>query len=291
MEKRLETLQTILLLACVLLAVVTSFLGGMLLMQKQKNKVIAVNVQEIDQYSQTLGEYTETITFLQDQVVTMEETLAFYDTQTQDYSEEKQELLIQINKLKNKITNLNAEMEKLNSNNFPFQVPTTGTVATSNGFYGGVLYGMDHLGIDIWTTTANSGQLPNHKGNPVFAACNGVVVSFQEANGGMSIKCDLIDKTKGYDLPSYDVYTYYGHMGNGVTKQLYFQVAVGERVKAGQLLGYQGDLSSFFPNMRNVHLHFSVFTGLGETDPNGGAIDPCLYIGGDCQLVGYQFKI
>ncbi len=290
MNNKLELHQTVLLVLCVILAIITSFLAGMLLMQKRKDVVIAVNAQEIDNYSRTLAEYTQNVSVLEEEIAELELGLDFYDSQTQDYSLEKQDLLIEINKLKSQVVTLNAEIERRN-NLFPFQVPTKGIVGSVNGFFGGQMYHLDHLGIDIWTSNLNGGKLPDHKGNPVFAACNGVVVSYQEGNGGMTINCDLIPKDKGYKLPAYDVFTYYGHMGHAETKELYFQVKIGDRVKAGQLVGYQGDLSSFFPNMRNVHLHFSVFTGLGETDPNGGALNPCLYIGGECETLGYQFDI
>jgi hypothetical protein len=42
----------------------------------------------------------------------------------------------------------------------------------------------------------------------------------------------------------------------------------------------------FTPGMRNVHLHFSVFTGTRERD---GSQNPCKYIGGSCQEAGAFF--
>jgi murein DD-endopeptidase MepM/ murein hydrolase activator NlpD len=171
---------------------------------------------------------------------------------------------------------------------FPFIVPTTGVAGHQAGTFEGHLYEMTHRGIDIWTTTRNGGALPTHKGNPVYAACNGKVVSFVPENGGITILCDEIPAT--YKVPKHTgVYTHYSHLGNAITKQQHHGLKRGQRVAQGQFLGYQGDLSSYFPEMRNVHLHFSVFTGISEVDPNGGALNPCLYIGGNCQRQGESF--
>ena len=170
------------------------------------------------------------------------------------------------------------------SDRYPFVSPTSGYLGNPAGGFMGQLYDMTHYGVDIWTTLENGGKIENHRGNPVVSACSGVVGSMTPANGGVSIDCDPIPKS--FNVPEYDVITHYAHLGHAVTKELYIEVKTGQRVTKGQLIGYQGDISSFFPEMRNVHLHFSVFTGYGESDPNGGAIDPCLYIGGNCTLAG-----
>lgn len=173
---------------------------------------------------------------------------------------------------------------------YPFATPTTGTLGHSAGSFGGKLYDMIHRGVDIWTTTSNHGAIPSHKGNPVHAACSGKVTNIFAPNGAIVILCDPI--SDNFDVPKKQgVYTYYGHMGHAETKQLYIEVKRNQRVEKGQLLGYQGDLSSYFPQMRNVHLHFSVFTGISEIDKNGGALNPCLYIGGNCNVAGSKFSL
>ena len=75
-------------------------------------------------------------------------------------------------------------------------------------------------------------------------------------------------------------------MANAITKEQYIYLKVGQNVRKGQFIGYQGDLSMFTPGMRNVHLHFSVFTGARERD---GSQNPCNYIGGVCNEAGVFF--
>lgn len=196
--------------------------------------------------------------------------------------EQKQSQVRTIQELNEKIAGLSTSTE------VPFVIPSEGYVATYAGTFGGNMNGMRHLGIDIWTTTQNSGHLSDHKGNPVYSACDGKVVGIDPENAGMTILCDEI--SGDYMIPAKKVYTHYAHMGHAETKDLFMERGVGSRVSAGDLIGYQGDLSSYFPEMRNVHLHFSVFTGLAETDMSGGALNPCLYIGGECSQIGYEFR-
>lgn len=223
----------------------------------------------------------------------LEKALGFSNGQISELNKDLENELQDKNQLQAKISKLEGEVAGMSvSRNHPFSVPTDGTVGTFNGTFGGNMYGFRHLGIDIWTTTENSGAIPAHKGNPVYAACDGQVSNVDPNNGAVLITCKPIDNSNGkYSLPEYQVYTYYAHMGHAETKELYISVHRGQIVSKGDQIGYQGDLSSFFPDMRNVHLHFSVFTGLSETDKNGGALNPCLYIGGDCSRAGERFKV
>jgi murein DD-endopeptidase MepM/ murein hydrolase activator NlpD len=191
--------------------------------------------------------------------------------------------------------NLSSELQTLNSrvagistskHPFPFAVPSAGFLGHNAGTYGGTMLGMPHLGVDIWTTLSSGGAISTRQGNPVYSACDGVVNNFQLDNGGVTILCDKIPDY--YNVPKHEgVSTYYGHMGNGGTGELYIYIKYGQRVRRGQFIGYQGDMSSFTPAMRNVHLHFSIFTGHREV---GGALDPCLYIGGSCTQEGRFFN-
>ena len=171
-----------------------------------------------------------------------------------------------------------------NSNTYPFSIPTTGTVGSQASTYYDKNGDSIHYGVDIWTNTQNGGAISTHKGNPVYSACNGVVESFQPENGGVTISCDMI--SSAFNVPVRKVYTYYGHMANAETKEQYTILKNGQKVHKGQFIGYQGDLSMVTPSMRNVHLHFSVFTGGHESD---GTQDPCKYIGGSCTEVGRFF--
>lgn len=191
--------------------------------------------------------------------------------------------------LNNQIQELEGEVAGLQDNRaYPFKVPSEGTIGSYSGTFGGLMYGKRHWAIDIWTTTNNSGALPSHKGNPVYAACSGKVVRIFPDNAALIIQCN--DISSKYDVPKHSgVFTYYGHLGNKSTKKLFITVGNQQRVKKGQLIGYQGDLSSFYPDMSNVHLHFSIFTGNSESDNQGGSVNPCLYIGGDCARAGSEF--
>ncbi len=269
MRNKLIKIWLVLLLFLVLL--ITAEVSVYLSQQRYRTK-IANTIKEKSELQTKLQAQIETINFELGEKVEETETLA---TEKENLTEE--------------IQNLNGKIAGLTDQKVPFVVPSNGLVATYAGTFGGNMNGMRHLGIDIWTTTKNSGILANHKGNAVYSACDGKVVGMDPNNAGLTIDCDEIDKS--YALPAYKVYTHYSHLGHAETKELYNVVGVGTRVKAGQLIGYQGDLSSYFPEMRNVHLHFSVFTGISETDKKGGALNPCLYIGGDCSKVGQEFVV
>jgi len=123
--------------------------------------------------------------------------------------------------------------------------PMRGDLTSGFGFR----WGTAHEGIDI----ANGG------GTPVYAAANGVVVeaacsSFSCSHpGSMSMsgygnKVD-IEHAGG-------VLTRYGHLSRYV-------VEAGQKVTAGQLIGYEGETG----NVTGPHLHFEVHVGDEAVDP------------------------
>lgn len=217
---------------------------------------------------------------LTDEISELDTKLSDKETALSELANHKEELINQVTDLNSQIAGLSVD----NSSPFPFAVPSTGTVGSKQSTYLDENKGFYHYGVDFWTSTSNGGAISTNRGNPVYSACSGVVESFQVGNGGVTIKCDMI--AKSFNVPAYKVYTYYGHMANGVTNEQYIYVKIGQRVHKGQFIGYQGDLSMFTPGMRNVHLHFSVFTGFKEMD---GTQDPCKYIGGSCTTVGQFF--
>jgi murein DD-endopeptidase MepM/ murein hydrolase activator NlpD len=293
-----ENITKMVAVACVIMALLVSFQLGIYTYQLAVENGSVVN-PEAEQLRLQVNE-------LQRQIATKEDELASLQLETDNYAEREEELMEDINGLRSRIAGISTRYfrdaensETLGSSNssedrdqdsrHPFQVPTTGVVGSSSGGFRGNMYGMTHLGIDIWTSQANGGRIASGKGNPVYSACDGKVVNKRAPNADITIKCDEIPSR--YDVPEHSVYTHYAHLGNAESKELYILVNRNDRVEKGQLVGYQGNLSSFFPEMRNVHLHFSVFTGISETDPNGGAINPCYYIGGNCQRQGEIFTV
>lgn len=189
--------------------------------------------------------------------------------------------------LNGRIAELNEQIAGLSTDGnglHPFAVPSTGTIGSQWSTFLGTYKDATHYGIDLWTTTENSGAISTNRGNPVYAACSGIVESFQTENGGVTISCDPVPDT--FDVPARKVYTYYGHMANAVTKEQYIYLKPRQKVNKGQFIGFQGNLSMYTPGMRNVHLHFSIFTGYKESS---GTQNPCAYIGGDCATVGKFF--
>lgn len=209
------------------------------------------------------------------------------------YSRSEAELSKEVNELEGRVAGLSTKLDqaqaKTNSR-YPFAVPTSGIIATFAGTYGGNMMGLEHWGVDIWTTLENNGHIANHRGNPVYSVCDGVVTKLHPGNGAFTMLCD--DISDKYFLPAHnDVKVYYGHMGNRISKELFFDVRRGQRLKKGQKIGYQGDLSDVFPEMRNVHLHISIWSGQYEPlAKTGGPHNPCLYFGGDCSTPGSMFK-
>ncbi len=210
--------------------------------------------------------------------------------------EQKQSYEDKLSQLEGRVAGLSSELEQtqssLGSGKYPFIVPTTGSIVTFAGSYAGNMMGIEHWGVDIWTTASNNGVTSGFKGNPVYSACTGKVTKLHPGNGALTVLCDDIPRDQGYDLPAYSgVFIYYGHLGHADTKQQFINVAQNQRVTQGQLLGYQGNLSDVFPAMRNVHLHFTIYSGKYNPPWNkeGGPHNPCIYIGGDCGRKGQRF--
>jgi murein DD-endopeptidase MepM/ murein hydrolase activator NlpD len=254
---------------CLIITAVFLFELGLFISRENYLKEIAVLKSNHENY---LGQSSLTIDKLGAELESKEQQL-------NELSQNKEELNSQVDQLSQQIAGLSTS-----SSVYPFAIPSTGTVGSQVSTYLDENNGYYHYGVDFWTITSNGGAINTHRGNPVFSACDGVVESFQTGNGGVTIRCDLIPSF--YNVPAHKVFTYYGHMANAVTKEQFIYVKIGQRVRKGQFIGYQGDLSMFTPDMRNVHLHFSVFSGFKEAD---GTQDPCKYIGGNCQKVGEFF--
>ncbi|MBP9759349.1 peptidoglycan DD-metalloendopeptidase family protein [Candidatus Dojkabacteria bacterium] len=239
-------------------------------MGNQKNPIISKLETQLTETKESILKKDNIITALRDRINKIVES-------NQDLSNE-------FNQLQTKVLGLTTIKKQA----YPFQVPSNGFIGSYVGGYGTNMSGMRHLGIDIWTSMNNGGKVAGGIGNPVYSACDGFVENIEPKNAAVIIKCNKI--SKDYQVPEYDVYTYYGHMGDSTTKNLFIEINKGDKVKMGQYLGFQGNLSSFYPEMENVHLHFSIFAGYAETDPQKGALNPCLYIGGDCSKKGSEFQ-
>ncbi|MFS0895278.1 M23 family metallopeptidase [Microbacterium sp. 179-I 3D3 NHS] len=95
-------------------------------------------------------------------------------------------------------------------------------------------------------------------GTPIYAAAAGVVRASADSIGGYGV-CVMIDSVVG----GARVQTTYGHMIYGSR-----QVAAGQTVAAGQLIGYVGSTGRSTAN----HLHFEVWI-------NGGLVEPYAWLG------------
>ena len=156
----------------------------------------------------------------------------------------------------------------------PFSLPTSGFI--------GYLWddsfriGHRHQGIDIFTGT-EAGI------TPVYAAYDGYLARYPDW------KSSLIIRIPDDPLqPGRQIWTYYTHLAdkNGESYIVDdFPPGTSEVfVKAGTLLGYQGDYSGTAGNPVGVHLHFSIV--LSEADGSfkneleiKNTIDPSLYFG------------
>lgn len=166
----------------------------------------------------------------------------------------------------------------------PFVVPTDGIAAHPNFLFDPV----NHAGIDIWTSTSGKGLNNSSKGSPVYAACAGYVSHIHYPNQEIEIVCDPIDPAYAGIVPALKVKTLYAHLGDAVTKQAYHQLRLGQKVKQGELIGYQGNQSSIAPWNRVTHLHFGVYNLEKGGIPH--ALDPESYIGVATKQVGQIFK-
>lgn len=166
----------------------------------------------------------------------------------------------------------------------PFIVPSDGIAGHRNFVYVPPMHG----GIDIWTNKQGTGvDGKSSKGYPVYAACGGKVTRVYKPNQEIEIVCDPIDPEYADTVPSLKVKTLYAHMGDAVNKEQYHQLKVGQRVEQGELIGYQGNVSSITPVNRVTHLHFGVY------DLTKGGVPPTLnpetYIGVPCTIEGQKF--
>lgn len=80
---------------------------------------------------------------------------------------------------------------------------------------------------------------------PVYAAADGIVALAQYVNDGYGTQV-VVDH--GWNVAGNARYTYsfYGHMGNRSTGERYLAVSPGQFVRAGQILGYQGNDGTSF---------------------------------------------
>ncbi len=113
----------------------------------------------------------------------------------------------------------------------------------------GQRWGAAHEGIDI---TAGGGR-------PVYAASDGTVAEAQCSSPDCS-------GPGGMGMPGYGNKVDLSHRGGIVTRYAHlkrFVVRTGQRVRAGQLIGYEGETG----NVTGPHLHFEVLIGESAVDP------------------------
>ena len=167
---------------------------------------------------------------------------------------------------------------------YPLLVPTKGVAGHRN-----FLYLPDiHPGIDIWTNINGSGLPGKRHGNPIYSACDGYVSHYKPANEEIEIVCDQLPDIYKNLVPSLKIKTLYSHLGDGETGESFHTLKVGNKVKKGEQIGFQGDKSSFAPENRVVHLHFGIYDlDSGKSIPP--PLDPMYYIGVNTHLVGQFF--
>ena len=89
-------------------------------------------------------------------------------------------------------------------------------------------------------------------GTPIKASAEGIVVDTKNDSnrGGASRKYEKFENF--VEIRHGDEYSYYGHLKkNGVV------VKIGDKVKAGQVVGYSG-ATGWLANIKDPHLHFMV---------------------------------
>lgn len=156
----------------------------------------------------------------------------------------------------------------------PFQLPTDGLI----GFIWGDSFriGHHHQGIDIFSGT-EAGL------TPVYAVYDGYLTRQEDWKSSVIIRIPQ-DPLQ----PGRQIWTYYTHLAdkNG-NSYISVEFPPGTRevfVKAGTLLGYQGDYSGTPGNPVGVHLHFSVVKDdgsgkyLNELEKDN-TLDPSPYFG------------
>jgi murein DD-endopeptidase MepM/ murein hydrolase activator NlpD len=110
-----------------------------------------------------------------------------------------------------------------------------------------------HHGVDI-SGGCYAGQYP------IYAATDGIVALAQYINDGYGTQV-VVDN--GFDVGGNGRYTYsfYSHMGNRSTGDRYIAVSPGQFVRAGQLLGYQGNDGTSFGSCQpnpGTHLDWEI---------------------------------
>ena len=75
-------------------------------------------------------------------------------------------------------------------------------------------------------------------------------------------------------------------MGDGVTKERYHDLKLGQRVEKGELVGFQGNISSFVPENRVTHLHFGIYD-MTTSNP----LDPAPFVGFTSIRLGQTFEV
>ncbi len=158
--------------------------------------------------------------------------------------------------------------------NAPFIIPTNGLIGYLWGDHFKI--GTSHQGIDIF-----GGDQPGI--TPVVAAYDGYLTRLSDWKSSVIIRIPS-DPLQ----PGRQIWTYYTHMadpnGQSFISDQFPPGTTDVFVKAGTLLGYQGDYSGDPNNPVGVHLHFSVV----KDDGKGGfkneldiqnTYDPSPYLG------------
>ena len=136
----------------------------------------------------------------------------------------------------------------------PFIFPTNGYI----GFLWGDSFriGHSHQGLDIFSGTETG--VP-----PVYAAFDGYLTRMEDW------KASIIIRIPSDPLnPGQQIWTYYTHMADEAgNSYIVDQFPAGSNeifIKAGTLLGYQGNYSGTPGNPTGIHLHFSIVKDDGQ---------------------------
>lgn len=156
----------------------------------------------------------------------------------------------------------------------PFIMPTSGLV----GFVWGDSFrlGHHHQGLDIFG--------PDGLGStPVLAAYDGYLTRLDGWRSAV-----IVRHPQDPLQPGRQIWTYYTHMadeqGNSFIVDRFPAGTREQFVRAGTLLGYQGDYSGDPDNPTGIHLHFSIVTDDGEGRFRNelkieNTLDPSPYLG------------
>lgn len=159
----------------------------------------------------------------------------------------------------------------------PFLMPTTGLV----GFLWGDSFrpGHHHQGLDIFGISGPDGLGET----PVLAAYDGYLTRLPEWRSAIILRVPQDPL-----LPGRQIWLYYTHMADQNGRSFIddnFPPGTSERfVKAGTLLGYQGNYSADPNNPVGMHLHFSIVRDDGQGHflnelKIENTLDPSSYLG------------